>query len=642
MSRNVIDDKKSIHVKETLFEEILNGFSKIKEKQDKKSIKLETVQRKRLVRVAEAFLNNKGTNVFTKEWVGRLSGSTYNEKLLQFILQDEEEDEDEFEEDEEEDKKVSNSFSLLNAYRLFSTMNTLYAIYKAYNRVKDIVSNYNSINIQIDNRGIGDRNAKIIQQVKLIEKLYTEALEPFVIIGGNALVKFIETNKHIDALFKKLDEFIEDQKKRFIITLGVDVALSFLPCRGQAKWVQWAHTAATWEWRTYKWSNLIYNAAVYYNYYTNGLAGVTVDAEDVETFINDKITMPHLIPAYLELDRRIENFLEGVDTALDVASYVESRKQDFTDDVVQLQRASNIIRNNVSGRLGERTSQIRTNSPNVRFDSVFDVRSNSYEISPQLRGIGNSIISSMFNAHSTRFNFMVDDQSFEALFDENNGLHVLRALNKLRVGVIPVVSNFYSNFYTFIDKVRDGLIEKIEEDSIKINNEITENSLTPAQSLTTGEQYTRDEILSDFRVGDLTPIPSSRVESPTPPPNLPARPDGQLRLSERSLQPIHPIFVNNAMIGLELELLDSRDNQISIKIPNWNNPVNGIKIAEQSKLNVVNNYLSFHADYDQMKDVYLELLEVEKEYDKNLQELIDELLSKISANYQNEILSQYE
>ena len=35
MSKNLIDDNKSIHVKETLFEEILNGFSKIKEKQDK-------------------------------------------------------------------------------------------------------------------------------------------------------------------------------------------------------------------------------------------------------------------------------------------------------------------------------------------------------------------------------------------------------------------------------------------------------------------------------------------------------------------------------------------------------------------------------------------------------------------------------
>ena len=223
MNKNLIDDKKTIHVKETLFEEILNGFSEIKEKQDKKSIKLDTVQRKRLVNVAQAFLNNQATNIFTKEWIGRLSGTRHEEKLLQFILQDEE-DEDEFEADEKQDKKIFESFNPLSAYRLFSMMNTLYGAYKAYNAIKNAIQGYQAINIAIDNRGMLDRNTKIIQQVKLIEDMYTMTLEPIVKSGGRSLVRYIETNKHINTMFDKVDELIKEysSKEKLHISIGFE------------------------------------------------------------------------------------------------------------------------------------------------------------------------------------------------------------------------------------------------------------------------------------------------------------------------------------------------------------------------------------------------------------------------------------
>lgn len=617
MSKNLIDSK-SIHVNETLFEEILNGFSEIKEKHDKESIRLATIQRKRLVNVGEAFLKNKATNIFTKEWVGRLSGSSYEEKILQLIIQNEDDDEDDIEVDEKEDKKVNDVFSPLKAFRFLSMMRNLYAAYQIYNKVKGAIQDYSNISLQIEDRGLADKNTRIIQQVRLINKMFEEFLLPIVKMGGRSLVYYIENNKFIDALFNKVDEFIQDQQKRFVISLGVDAVLSIVPILGQAKWVNYAFQGSKLAWRTYKWTNLIYNAAVYYNYYTNGLAGVTVDEKETEslaTAIHNQLTVPFLEPQYRELEKKIDNFLEGIDSALDVSNYIEERKDDFMSDVNQVRRLTNLVRPRGS------RNEVNTNSPTVSFNSTYNLQTKSYEVSPLLQGVGNSIISSLADAHSRRFNFIVDE-SFDDLFDEQNGVIALVKLRELKNGIQPIIGDFYSQYYSFIDAVRDGLIEKIDSYSKfvqpleQIHSEVEANNPAP----------TREQILDQFR-GETATV----NQPPQQPPTITN--SGQLRLSERSLQPIHPIFTNNAMTGIELELLDSEDNQISIKVPNWNNPGDKIELAPESKLDLINNYLKFHADYDIVKDEYLKLLEEEQSFNQNVQVILDELTVTIDRHY---------
>lgn len=621
MSKNVIDQK-SIHVKDTLFEEILNGFSKIKikEKQDKKDTKLNSVQKQRLVKVGQEFLKNEQTIFFTKEWVGRLCINEQAETILKSIIyhvEDSDDENEENEENEEEDKKIFNVFSIIKAYRLYKTMENLYNAYKAYNKIKDSFQDWKKINLEIEDKKLMDSNLKIIKQVELVQKMYEELLKPIVVIGGKSLVSYIENNTYIDMLFDKLDESVNETIGKMVLSLSVNAILHFLPHTAAPAWLT---TGAKLAWYGFNWSNLIYNGVVFYNVYRDIFDGVDDDEiAKISQFIDKNITQPFLKPQYVKLEKKINNFLNGIDDALDVAEYVKDKATDFKEDFKKIKNKKQSLDK------GKRRNTIQKVSPGVSLEVQYNVDTKAYEFSPRLKELGNSIISSMFYSHSRRYNVLLDDESFKGLFDSKKGLLVLRVLDELKNGIYPIVGDFYANFYSFIDKVGEGLIELIKKHSLKVKDKVDSksNKLT-YQDGETDDEFNTSEYKKNFgRTQDMSLQTSFKVA-----------PKKQLRLSERSLQPIHPIFANYAMVGLELELLDAKDNQISIKIPNWNNTGAGIEMAKESRLGTVNNYLKFHADYDIIKDEYFQLLEEEKSFNDNVQKILDEIILTIDKYHE--------
>ena len=56
-------------------------------------------------------------------------------------------------------------------------MSLLYQSYKQFNKVKEKVQDYKNINLEIKDKGMLDKNTKIVQQVKFVQELYTDTFE---------------------------------------------------------------------------------------------------------------------------------------------------------------------------------------------------------------------------------------------------------------------------------------------------------------------------------------------------------------------------------------------------------------------------------------------------------------------------------
>lgn len=610
MSRNLTEQPKGFSVQEELFNTLLNGFKETTFKEDKKAVRIPLTQKIRLPRVAESFLSNANTHNFTREWVGKLAGANFVNEILTIIQNDidEDDDDEELEEDKDE-KKTSTIFGALKFLRILRLMSNLYGAYQLYKDAKATIQEFTLTYNQIQSSGF-PKTARQFMLLNEIEQLLKGVLLPLVTVGGDALVKYIDNSPAINKLFDEIDEFISNQKQRIAMNLAVDALITILTLGwGSAYTVpKWVCTTAKWGWRAYKYGNLIYNGAKALYYYKTVFKDFgDKDAGEFQRIITEKITIPELIPQAQKVEQELDSIVESAISSIDVGQIVRDKVQgeiqQALDDLSLLGRVSSLVRNNDVNR---RNISFVSNRSSIR--QFYDTQNTQFRFELSFSNTVNNVFDAMLTSHMVRYNVSLTDESYKNLTDEEGGLHVFPSMSNAKKGLLEGFSLFYTSFNDFIEKIQKNLKEKIKEfgfeklESPQPENQNTQS--TPSASPSTNHSS-----------------PPSLSSVPTT--NVPPREPKKLRLSERSLQPIHPIFTDGALTGIELLLLDAQDNQIEIKVSNWLTPnpnkSNGVMQWYGENKKHLENYLNQHTQLDILRNEYLNLMELEEEIYKSVE-----------------------
>lgn len=221
----------------------------------------------------------------------------------------------------------------------------------------------------------------------------------------------------------------------------------------------------------------------------------------------------------------------------------------------------------------------------------------------------------MLTSHMLRYNVSLTDESYKNLTDEAGGLHVFPSMTNAKNGLLEGFSLFYTSFNDFIEKIQKNLKEKIKEFGFeKIESPQQENQNTQSTPPTPPAPPSTNTASNQSSPSSFWSIPTI---------NVPPREPKRLRLSERSLQPIHPIFTDGALTGIELQLLDAQDNQIEIKVSNWLTPnpnkSNGVMQWYGDNKKHLENYLNQHTQLDILRNEYLNLMDLEQEIYKSVE-----------------------
>lgn len=614
MSRNLTEQPNGISVQEELFNTLLNGFKETTFKEDKKAVRIPLTQKIRLPRVAESFLANENTHNFTRVWVGKLAGADYVNEILTIIQNDIDEDEDDEElEDDKDEKKTFSIFGALKFLRILRLMSNLYGAYKLYKDTKETVQEFTLTYNQIQSSGF-PRTARQFMLLNEIEKLLQGVLLPLVTVGGEALVKYIDNSPAINKLFDKIDEFISNQKKRIAMNLAIDALITLITFGLAAKYTipKWAVTLTTWGWRAYKYGNLIYSGAEALYYYQTVFKDFgDQDATKLQTKITEEITIPSLVPQAQRVEQELDSVVEGIISRIDVGQVVRDKfqadVQQARDDLSLLGRVSSLARNNDFNR---RNISFVTNRSSIR--QFYDSQNTQFRFELNFSNTVNNVFDAMLTSHMLRYNVSLTDESYKNLTEQEGGLHVFPSMDNAKKGLLEGFSLFYTSFNDYIEKIQKNLKEKIKEFGFeKVESPQPEN-----QNI----QSTPAAPPSPNTVTNHASPPSLNTVSTT---NVPPREPKRLRLSERSLQPIHPIFTDGALSGIELLLLDAQDNQIEIKISNWLTPNHNTSNVEMQwygdNKKHLENYLNQHTQLDILRNEYLNLMELEQEIYKSVE-----------------------
>lgn len=614
MSRNLTEQPNGISVQEELFNTLLNGFKETTFKEDKKAVRIPLTQKIRLPRVAESFLANENTHNFTRVWVGKLAGADYVNEILTIIQNDIDEDEEEEElEDDKDEKKTFSIFGALKFLRILRLMSNLYGAYKLYEDTKETVQEFSLTYNQIQSSGFS-RTARQFMLLNEIEKLLQGVLLPLVTIGGEALVKYIDNNPAINKLFDKIDKFISNQKKRFAMNLAVDALITILTLGWGATYTipKWVGTSAKWGWRAYKYGNLIYSGAEALYYYQTVFKDFDdEDAAELQSKIRDEITIPELVPQAQRIEQELDSAVEGIISRIDVGQVVRDRFQadiqQARDDLSLLGRVSSFVRNNDFNR---RNSPFVTNRSSIK--QFYDSQNTQFRFELNFSNTVNNVFDAMLKSHMLRYNVSLTDESYKNLTEQEGGLHVFPSMDNAKKGLLEGFSLFYTSFNDYIEKTQKNLKEKIKEfgfekvESPQPENQNTQSAPAAPPSPNTATNHSSPP--------SLNTVPTT---------NVPPREPKRLRLSERSLQPIHPIFTDGALSGIELLLLDAQDNQIEIKISNWLTPSRNTSNGEMQwygdNKKHLENYLNQHTQLDILRNEYLNLMELEQEIYKSVE-----------------------
>lgn len=615
MSRNLTEQPNGISVQEELFNTLLNGFKETTFKEDKKGVRIPLTQKIRLPRVAESFLANENTHNFTRMWVGKLAGADYVNEILTIIQNDIDEDEDDEElEDDKDEKKTFSIFGALKFLRILRLMSNLYGAYKLYEDTKGTIQEFTLTYNQIQSSGF-PRTARQFMLLNEIEKLLQGVLLPLVTVGGEALVKYIDNSPAINKLFDKIDEFISNQKKRLAMNLAVDALITIMTLGWGATYTipKWIGTSLKWRWRAYKYGNLIYNGAKALYYYQTVFKDFgDDDADELQRKIIEEITIPSLVPQAQRVEQELDSVVEGIISRIDVGQVVRDKfqadVQQLRDDLSLLGRVSSLTRNNDFNR---RNISFVTNRSSIK--QFYDSQNTQFRFELNFSNTVNNVFDAMLKSHMLRYNVSLTDESYKNLTEQEGGLHVFPSMDNAKKGLLEGFSLFYTSFNDYIEKIQKNLKEKIKEfgfekvESPQPENQNTQS--TPAAPTTT-----------NTATNHSSPPPSLNTVPTT---NVPPREPKRLRLSERSLQPIHPIFTDGALSGIELLLLDAQDNQIEIKISNWltpnHNKSNGEMQWYGDNKKHLENYLNQHTQLDILRNEYLNLMELEKEIYKSVE-----------------------
>lgn len=614
MSRNLTEQPNGISVQEELFNTLLNGFKETTFKEDKKAVRIPLTQKIRLPRVAESFLANENTHNFTRVWVGKLAGADYVNEILTIIQNDIDEDEDDEElEDDKDEKKTFSIFGALKFLRILRLMSNLYGAYKLYEDTKGTVQEFTLTYNQIQSTGF-PRTARQFMLLNEIEKLLQGVLLPLVTVGGEALVKYIDNSPAINKLFDKIDEFISNQKKRIAMNLAVDALITIMTLGWGAEYtiLKWAVTSAKLSWRTYKYGNLIYNGAEALYYYQTVFKDFgDRDAAKLQRKITEEITIPQIVPQAQRIEQELDSVVEGIISRIDVGQVVRDKfqadVQQLRDDLSLLGRVSSFVRNNDFNR---RNISFVTNRSSIK--QFYDSQNTQFRFELNFSNTVNNVFDAMLKSHMLRYNVSLTDESYKNLTEQEGGLHVFPSMDNAKKGLLEGFSLFYTSFNDYIEKIQKNLKEKIKEFGFeKIESPQQENQNTQSTPAAPSSTNTATNHSS----------PTSLNTVPTT--NVPPREPKRLRLSERSLQPIHPIFTDGALSGIELLLLDAQDNQIEIKISNWLTPNPNTSNGEMQwygdNKKHLENYLNQHTQLDILRNEYLNLMELEQEIYKSVE-----------------------
>lgn len=596
MSKNVID-KKSITVKDQLFEEILNGFTDINAQQDEKTTYLGQVQKSRVPLVAEQFLRNKSTNTFTKEWISNLTGLNVFEQLMVSLrkkpLYDDEEEQDD-EEIEEPDEKSFSLFSLWRMHKLITTMRLLYDAYTLYNASKDkikvTVEDFTEV---LKNKNINE-DIKGALAVDIIKNMYSQLFITAALNGGRVLFKYIDESKQINAIFDKLDQYIEDTKTKIAVKVGINIAINtallFIPePTGSTK----AASVVRWGQLLYSFGSLAWEGGKFLYYYNTIFKDFDNEgAEDLRQWVEKNVANT-LQPVAKQVDDKMFELQSEFKDKLDVTQYVENKikgiQDDIKGDVFTIKRVGEFVGvtklqdfNNVGGRRL------------IEVDQTYDKSTGIYKVKFDKFDVSNTIISDLENAHNFRYDIQVDVESKVQLKDRQTGLFVMRYIDFLDDKLISWGSKVYSHVLKFNDIVNEKIQLKVDEIITQFQLPKDEQETQPAHK----------------------PLQTNAPNQPTQQANKIKR----LRFSERTLQPIHPIFHSGALIGMELYLMDKDDKEIDIKIPSFKN------------YNVINNpsldvYTQTMNTLDIIRNHELDIIDVEKTINETVEEIIENILT---------------
>lgn len=680
MCKNTTAKTQDIHVQEDLFEQILNGFNSSSKKGKKnKGTTLSTVQKQRTPLVAQSLLKDKRTNYFTNVWVKQLNPISLKKiddiiQNIKKLQEEEEEEEDNIEEDKDDEKKT---FSILTAFKIYRYINTVSNLIITFNAIK----RYNRerlapLSQQLGRLHVNQDITKRAKKLLLMEQLryfLLQLTQPLTTKLFNVIIKFYDGPK-IAELFDKFEEWMAKEvgkevaiqaafwlagKAVDVLTLGGSTAATTAAsaAASAARWAAFANKVAKLA-NVAKSMKLVQRAkqargatnmatgALDFLVFTNAEAEefkadiIKIRDEEIAPFVDD------MNDRLDQIERQVRNvetlILETVHEELDVLGKAEDIVGQARRDLEVMNRARAGVVQAARAREGEGVglwssgyTQVTRLEPN-----------NSEQISI---GMPESILfvrqsdntfNEMLQRHSRMYNFKVTTQSLDRLMDQSTGLFFVRLINE----AIDLVNNHFGKVYQAMDRYIQG----IKENHLQVINDwkmkeeykhFTDNLPTEIPDVI---KYLAERVtIKKNRLG---------ITSTPPPPPAPTTDEDEVyykrvpwRLSNRTLQPLTPIILNGAMVGIDISMINFVDDEVLIEIDRFYGASNCTQLTgdiakqiltqyngESPKYDAEESYKTYIKIFDKMdqnKDI---LYDRELKVEKEIKQVVDELFEKIT------------
>lgn len=607
-------NNKKIVLQEELYDQILNGFTQTKGKIDKKLHVLNAVYKKRLVAVGEKFFNNKETHNFNKTYIQSLRGMSGVDDLLKLVLKKEKEkeeeeeidpDEEAAESDEKTDKSIFNIFAMLKMYNAIQVFKNFYEGYKKIKKIKDDLGNVFLEIREIEDNTNLPTDIKNVLKLQVWEKFFTESTNDVLVRGSYDIVKSFDESRLINGFFDLLDEAI----KRAGITAGVKFGVFVLSTAltGGAGAMAWLGKGA----QFINYAHTAYATAQLIDFISEPMRELaqSFDEDQAERFRDEIRNFVQRGAAQAaEINSKVDAVRDDVHDLLDPKRYFENQVERFQNEISEdvfsvrriASRGSNLLSQSGVLRIGQNVGVGRfERNGNNTFRFVI----------PRIR---NNVFDSISFAHTLKYNVTLSQSAFEKMYDKNTGLYALNSLIDLYEKILTFYSDFYTNDWMKMIKGGEDKFLELFENSRKTHNDRL-------------EEYNRqrENVQNETPQSDVQSGTTNNSQRTTFAPRNPQR--NRLRLSERTLQPIHPIFYNGALIGIQLKLMDSNDNEIEIKVKDWfDDQDNVIKSLHQngSDLLSLKNYVIYHTNLDLIRDGTLCIVDEEKKTSEILKEIL--------------------
>ena len=639
MRKNVINDNKDgFSVQEQLFQEILNGFQKEQSTSKKKIVKLSSVQKNRLPKVAESFLRNKKTNGFTQEWVSSLSSHGYIDQMLKKInkLSEREikkqvkEDEEDVEFDEEKE-----SIGIFTAFKILNWVNTIRSIMNAISVLRSFNTNiFRDLSkemSQVDNiDGLSGEMKRALMMDKFT-KFVSGVSMPLIPVLFKTIKDFYDS-EYINSLFRSFEEWLKSTALKEAAISGaiwvLGVGLSKLTASGSV-FAAKAATAARWANVSIEVGRILWAS---YRFAQTGKAILdifTFDDKDAKKWekivldIRDKQIVPlaNTVEEYIDaFESKIGNLESLVVDNIEEKLFSHGDKEGF---MAQLRHDKKSL---------EKLFKLSSNFGNMSFDSsrfnqgkfiMVDSDNRDVNIKSSLNSRiidiiheEGSIYNEILTAHSRKWDVTMSDETVERLLDEKTGLKYVNYVIKAADVVKTHFQSLYQNIIIYFDIFEKKYPELLES---KINSKDYQKFLT-ALSDPSGEKM--EKLIQNITKKTIT-YPKKRIQSENKSnvsPNDNFNNVNVWRLSKNTLQPFTPIFINNAFVGFELKLTSPYEREVKIKVPRIYDVLENFKMKDGEKVLDNDNNKAIGI----MQDMYTEYSELFYILNKNKHIISDE------------------